>query len=90
MGRIEFDIIGEALDTIFSLLGKYGRWLNAKGKKICFIIWNICTLYWMCRDFYLGLYSQGVFCVFSLALNAYGWFNWKKRDDAQSMFKKVE
>jgi len=81
MGRIEFDIIGEALDTLFSLLGKYGRWLNARGNKICFIIWNICTTYWMFRDFYLGLYSQGAFCVFSLALNVYGYLRWRGKEN---------
>jgi len=69
---------GEILDTIASLLGKYGRWLNAKGKRVCFIIWSICSIYWAARDFRLGLYSQAIFCIFSVGLNAYGFFNWKK------------
>ena len=70
---------GEAFDIIASLAGKYGQWLNSRGKKFCFIIWSICMLYWSARDFNLGLYSQSVFCVFSLALNCYGYFNWKKQ-----------
>jgi len=78
---IQINWTGEILDTIFSLLGKYGRWLNARGKKVCFIIWNICTIYWMCRDFYIGLYSQGTFCLVSIALNSYGYFRWKKLDN---------
>ena len=69
----------EILDTIISLSGKYGRWLNARGKRTCFIIWSFCTLYWAIRDFRLGLYSQTVFCLFSIGLNIYGYFNWGKQ-----------
>ena len=68
---------GELLDTTASLAGKYGRWLNARGKRACFIIWSICTIYWAIRDFKLGLYSQSLFCVSSVILNIYGYFNWK-------------
>jgi nicotinamide riboside transporter PnuC len=69
---------GEIFDTLISLLGKYGRWLNARGRRACFIIWSICTLYWAVRDFRLGLYSQAIFCLFSVALNAYGYVKWKR------------
>lgn len=79
MVRIEFDVIGELLDTAFSLLGKYGKWLNVKGKRICFIVWNICLLYWMLRDFQLALYSQGCFCLLSIGINFYGLYVWKKK-----------
>lgn len=80
---MEINWIGESLDTIFSLSGKWGRWLNARGKKFCFIIWTICAIYWMGRDFYLGLYSQGFFCGFSIWLNLYGYFNWKNKGIGQ-------
>ena len=69
----------EILDTIFSLLGKYGRWLNARARRGCFIIWSIVTLYWAYRDFTMGLYSQTFFCIFSCGLNVYGYYNWKKK-----------
>ena len=70
--------IGEILDTCFSLSGKYARWLNIKGKRICFLLWAGCATYWMFRDLYLGLYSQGIFCLASIFLNGYGFYNWKK------------
>lgn len=76
---MQINIIGELLDTIFSLTGKYGRWLNARGKRFCFILWSICCIYWISRDIHLHLYSQGFFCIFSLGLNIYGYFNWKKK-----------
>lgn len=76
---IEINWIGELFDTIASLSGKYGQWLNAHGKRVCFIVWSLCMIYWAARDFKLGLYSQSVFCVFSVLLNFYGYINWKKK-----------
>ena len=70
--------VGEILDTLASLAGKYGRWLNARGKRASFIIWSLCTIYWAVRDFKLGLYSQAIFCVFSIGLNLYGYLHWRK------------
>lgn len=75
---VEINWIGELFDTLASLSGKYGRWLNARGKRFCFIIWSFCTIYWAARDFSLGLYSQAIFCVFSVAINVYGYINWKR------------
>lgn len=74
---LEINWILELFDTIVSLVGKYGRWLNARGKRFCFIIWSACTVYWAVRDFNLGLYSQSIFCLSSVALNMYGYFYWK-------------
>lgn len=76
---IHINWIGELLDTIVSISGKYGRWLNIKGKRICFIIWALCATYWAFRDFYLNLWSQGFFCLFSVGLNMYGFFEWKRK-----------
>ena len=70
---------GEILDTVASLSGKYARWLNVKGKRACFLIWSVVTIYWAARDFTLGLYSQGIFCIFSVGLNLYGFWNWKDK-----------
>lgn len=75
----EINWMMELFDTIFSLMGKYGRWLNARAKRSCFIIWTICVLYWAVRDLTLGLYSQAFFCTFSIILNLYGFFNWKNK-----------
>lgn len=77
---IEINWLGECLDTIASLSGKYGRWLNVNGKRACFLVWTGCTLYWAVRDFHLGLYSQCVSCVFSVGLNLYGYHKWKGKE----------
>lgn len=73
---IEINWFLEILDTIISLSGHYGRWLNANKKRICFIIWAICTIYWAARDFSLGLYSQALFCLISVCINIYGYIKW--------------
>jgi len=70
--------VAEFFDTVVSVAGKYARWLNIKGRRICFLIWAICSVYWVGRDIAVGLYSQAAFAVFSVGLNAYGFFNWKK------------
>jgi nicotinamide riboside transporter PnuC len=74
---MQFNLIGEILDTIFSLMGKGGRILNVYRSKLCFIIWMVCGVYWVIRDFNLHLYSQGFFCIVSFFINAYGFYKWK-------------
>ncbi len=75
---IEINWIGEIFDTIVSLSGKWGRWLNARGKGFSFLISAINCVYWMFRDFYIGFYSQGFFCFVSIGLHLYGYWYWKK------------
>lgn len=76
---MEINWVGEGLDTIASLSGKYGRWLNVNGKRASFLIWSLCTLYWAARDAQLGLYSQCLSCIFSVGLNLYGYYKWGNR-----------
>lgn len=70
--------IEEGFDILVSLSGKYGRWLNIKKKRACFYIWSCCATYWMVRDFQIGLYSQGIFCIISIGFHLYGAYNWGK------------
>lgn len=76
---IHIDWIQEGGDTIINLLGKYGRWLNARGRRICFLIWMVCISYWICVDFMRGLYAQTFFCIVSGALHIYGYVHWGKK-----------
>lgn len=78
----EINWLEEAFDTVASISGKYARWLNARRRRVCFIIGSICVVYWAGRDIYLGLYSQAIFCIFSVGLNVYGYINWGKKDKA--------
>jgi cell shape-determining protein MreC len=75
---IELNIVGEILDTITSLSGKLGRWLNIKKKRACFLIWSLCCIYWIFRNYNLNLFSQSFFCIISLGLNMYGYLYWGK------------
>ena len=70
--------MGELTDLVFTLIGKVGRFFNARGNRICFIIWTFGLIYWIYRDFSLGLKVQGFGCIYSLSMNIYGWFKWKK------------
>lgn len=71
--------MGEFTDLIFTLLGKFGRWFNVKGQRVCFIIWAICLAYWTARNIALGLMVQSGGCLVSLAMHAYGYWNWKNK-----------
>lgn len=71
--------ITEAIDTVFSLNGKLARWLNIKGMRVCFILWSVNCIYWAFRDFQIGFYSQGIFCLISFGVNIYGFWLWKRK-----------
>ncbi|MEO6077554.1 MAG: nicotinamide mononucleotide transporter [Candidatus Andersenbacteria bacterium] len=88
---IQINWLGEALDTFFSLSGKWGRWLNVRKNKYCFIVWIGCCCYWFCRDVQLGLYSQALFCIPSIFLHGYGFWHWgRDKKSAQKMFTQEE
>jgi hypothetical protein len=85
---MEINWPGEGLDTIASLSGKYGRWLNVNHKRACFLVWSGCALYWAVRDFNLGLYSQCISCVFSVGLNLYGFHKWRGAEKSPTTLTK--
>ncbi len=72
--------MGELTDLIFSILGKFGRFFNARGKRICFIIWIICLCYWTIRNYGLGLRVQMFSTFISMCLNIYGFKKWKQKE----------
>ena len=71
--------MGELTDLIFTAIGKLGRWLNIKGKRLCFILWAFVMIYWIARNWELGLISQTCGCVISFGLHIYGYWNWKDK-----------
>lgn len=71
--------MGELTDLLFTVLGKLGRWFNIKGKRVCFLIWAVCLLYWMGRNASMGLCVQALGCLFSLGMHVYGWWNWRDK-----------
>jgi len=71
--------MGELTDLLFTVLGKMGRWFNVKGQRICFVLWVICLIYWMVRNFSMDLYVQTGGCLISLGFHFYGWWNWKDK-----------
>ncbi len=76
---MEINWITELFDSIASLSGWAGRWLNANKKRSCFIMFSLATGYWIFRNFYLGLYSQTAFCCLNIALNIYGYIKWNQK-----------
>lgn len=71
--------MGEITDLIFTILGKLGRWLNVRGKRLCFIIWSVCLCYWALRNACMGLCVQTIGCFISLGFHIYGFWNWRNK-----------
>lgn len=76
---MQINWIGECLDTFFSLFGKFARWQNNQGRRICFIMWMMCSCYWSIRNIYVGFYSQSFFCLLSVGLHCHGFYKWKQK-----------
>lgn len=71
--------MGEWTDLFFTVLGKLGRWMNVKGKRICFVMWAVCLVYWMARNWGMDLWVQTGGCLVSFCLHVYGYYNWSKK-----------
>lgn len=74
-----FSLTANLIDLGFLCLGKTGKFLNARGIRICFLIDVICLCYWMQIDIRRGLYSQGFSCVISMAICIYGFIKWGRK-----------
>lgn len=75
-----FGITANLIDACFLVLGKTGKFLNARGLRICFIIDIICLSYWFYMDLQRGLYSQGISCIVSICICIYGFIKWGKNN----------
>lgn len=60
------------------IFGKGGKFLNARGNRLCFIFDMICLTYWFYMNINRGLYSQATSALFSFGLCIYGFRRWGK------------
>lgn len=75
-----FGLTANLIDACLLIFGKFGKILNARRIRYCFIVEIICLIYWFFMDIERGLYAQGISVIFSIAISIYGWFNWGKKD----------
>ncbi len=73
-----FGFTANIIDACMLIFGKGGKFLNARGNRICFLIDIICLSYWFYMDIARGLYSQGFSCIISIIICIYGFINWGK------------
>ena len=73
-----FGLTANLIDACFLILGKTGKFLNARGKRICFLIDITCLSYWFYMDIKRDLISQGLSCIVSIVICIYGFRRWKK------------
>lgn len=75
-----FGITANVIDACMLLFGKTGKFLNARGNRICFLIDIACLTYWFWMDIHRGLYSQGCSCIISIMISIYGFINWGRKN----------
>jgi len=78
-----FGLTANIIDALMLVLGKGGKFLNARGNRICFLIDIACLSYWFFMDISRGLYSQGISCIVSITICGYGFYNWGKKAKAK-------
>lgn len=74
-----FGLTANLIDAGMLVFGKTGKFLNARGMRICFLIDIICLSYWFYMDIQRGLISQGISCLFSICICMYGFHRWGKK-----------
>ena len=73
-----FGLVANLIDACFMIAGKTGKFLNARGNRICFLIDIVCLTYWIYMDIQRELYSQAVSATISMFICAYGFRRWGK------------
>ena len=74
-----FGLTANLVDAIFMVMGKTGKFLNARGNRICFVLDIICLSYWVYMDIQRGLYTQAFSALISIGMCLYGFRRWGRK-----------
>ena len=77
--HMQITFMANIIDAFVLIFGKTGKFLNARGNRICFLIELCCLSYWMIVDIQRGLFSQAISCCVSMGISIYGYINWGKK-----------
>ena len=76
---MEINYLFEFLDFIAGCSVWVAKWLSARQKRVCYIIFSLHAAYWVWRGYMLGLHVAPLFSVSNIILNTYGWYYWGKK-----------
>ena len=65
--------------AVLTMISLFGNYLNCRKKKICFILWIICNIGWICVDVNNGAYSRMLLDAVQIGFSFYGYKNWGKQ-----------
>lgn len=74
-----FGFTANLIDAAMLVFGKTGKFLNARGNRICFLMDIVCLAYWFYMNINRGLYSQAASCIVSICICIYGFRQWGKK-----------
>lgn len=75
---MEINYLFEFFDFLAGCSVWLAKWLSARQKRICFVIFSVHALYWVMRGYMLGLHVAPMFSICNVMLNAYGFIYWGK------------
>lgn len=55
-----------------------GTVLNVKKMWMCFVLWTIGNVLWLCLDLSMGLYSRALLDIVQLGFAVWGLIEWRK------------
>jgi nicotinamide riboside transporter PnuC len=73
-----FGLTANLIDAGMLIFGKGGKFLSARGNRICFLMDMVCLIYWFFMNIQRGLYSQAISAVVSFCICIYGFRRWGK------------
>lgn len=76
---MEINYLLEFFDFLAGASVWLAKWLSARQNKICFVIFSLHALYWVIRGYSLGLHVAPMFSFLNIALNIYGFMQWRKK-----------
>ena len=67
--------------TILTIISLVGNFFNCRKMRICFILWIVCNVGWICVDFNAGAYSRMILDAVQIGFSFYGYKNWCKEEN---------
>lgn len=76
---MEINYLLEFFDFLAAAGVWLAKWLSARQKRICFVIFSCHALYWIIRGYGLGLHVAPLLSCLNIGLNIYGFIHWGKK-----------
>lgn len=74
---MHIDLILEILDGLMMGSVWLAKVMSARKNRFCFVIFSSHAIYWIIRNYYLGLHVAPLLGFINIAINIYGYYKWQ-------------